>query len=146
MESVNCLMPGIGNLFLALRQPASEDSEERSDVEDKIMNAQAQVDSLWPRRVQLAVAAPSLLLWTFLSSLAIFWYSSLAISAMSGTLATGDWRFSYLIVTLLIVLACSSVTARTLWLAYRGRSCLWWHACSFGVGIVLRGLIGIVGD
>jgi hypothetical protein len=51
-----------------------------------------------------------------------------------------------LMVMLMFVLVCSEVTARTLWRAYQGRSLLWWHACSFGLGIVLLGLIGFVGD
>ena len=45
-----------------------------------------------------------------------------------------------------LVLVCAVATARTLWRAYQGRSLLWWHACTFGVGIVFLGLIGIVGD
>ena len=110
------------------------------------MNSQAPVDSLWPRRVQLAVAAPSLLLWILLSSLAIVWVVSIAFSAMSGTLVTGDRRFPYFIVILLLVFLYSSVTTLTLRLAYLGHSRLWWHACSFGVGIVLLGLIGVMGD
>ncbi len=110
-------------------------------------NPQANVDSFWPRQVQLAVAVPSLLLWTLLSGMALLWYVGVAMSAILGRLATGgDWRFPYLMVMLLLVLVCSGVTARTLWRAYQGRSHLWWHACTFGFGIVFLGLIGIVGD
>ena len=108
---------------------------------------QVSVDSFWPRQVQLAVAVPSLLLWTLLSGMALLWYVGVAISAISGRLAaTDDWRFPYLMVMLLLVLVCSGATARTLWRAYQGRSLLWWHACSFGLGIVFLVLLGIVGD
>jgi hypothetical protein len=100
----------------------------------------------YPRSVQLAIATPSFVLWLLLSCLALIWCLSAAISAISGRLVIGDWRIPYLILIFLFVLVCSLATARTLWLAYLGRSPLWWHVCSFGLGIVLLGLIGIVGD
>ena len=116
-------------------------------LEAETLNPQVNVDSFRLRRVQLAVAVPSLLLWTFLSVKAILWYAGVAISAISGRLATsGDWRFPFLMVVLLLVLVSAGATARTLWRAYQGRSLLWWHACTFGLGIVFLGLIGIVGD
>jgi hypothetical protein len=111
-----------------------------------MLNPRVHGNTLWPRPVQLAVAAPSFLLWTSLASLAVLWYVGSATSAISGRLATGDWRIPYLMFVLLVVLAGAGATARTLWLACRGRSRLWWHACSFGSGIVLLGLLGIVGD
>ena len=111
------------------------------------LNHQVNIDSFWPRRVQLTAAVPSLLLWILLSGIALLWCVGVAISAISGRLATsGDWRFSYLMVMLLLVLVCSGATARTLWRAYQGRSLLWWHACTFGLGVVFLGLLGIVGD
>lgn len=114
---------------------------------ETLLERHAKEDSYHPRRVQLAVAVPSLLLWTLLSGMALLWYVGVAFSAISGGLAaTSDWRFPYLMVMLLLVLACSGVTARTLWRAYQGRSLLWWHACSFGLGIVFLGLLGLVGD
>ncbi len=100
----------------------------------------------YPRSVQLVIATPSFVLWSLLSCLALIWYLGAAISAISGSLVVGDWRIPYLIVIFLLVLVCSFGTARTLWLAYLGRSPLWWHVCSFGLGILLLGLIGIVGD
>jgi hypothetical protein len=78
--------------------------------------------------------------------MALLWYVGVAISAILGRLATGDSRFPYLMVMLLLVLVCSGATAGTLWRAYQGRSRLWWHASTFGFGIVVLGLIGIVGD
>ena len=111
------------------------------------LNPQVNVGSFWPRRVQLAGAVPSLLLWTWLSFKALVWYVGVAISAISDRLTTThDWRFSYLMAMLLLLLVCFGVTARILWRAYQGSSRLWWHACTFGLGIVFLGLIGIVGD
>ena len=116
-------------------------------MEAETLHPQVNIDSFWPRRIQLAAAVPSLLLWALLSGIALVWYVGMAISAIAGRLATtSDWRFPYLMVMLLLVLVCSGATARTLWRAYQGRSLLWWHACSFGLGIVFLGLIGIVGD
>jgi hypothetical protein len=115
-------------------------------METQVLNSPFNREFLWPRPIQLAMAAPSFLLWTLLSSFALLWYAGLAISAMLGRLGDTDWRLPYLIVMLLVVLVSSGAIAKTLWLAYRGRSHLWWHACSFGLGIVLLGLIAIVGD
>jgi hypothetical protein len=112
-------------------------------VKAETLNPQVNIDSFWPRRIQLAAAVPSLLLWALLSGIALLWCVGVAISAISGRLATsGDWRLTYLIGILLLVLVCSGVTARTLWHAYQGRSLLWWHACTFGLGVFFLGLIG----
>ena len=101
----------------------------------------------WPRGVQLATAVPSFLLWTVLSGIALLWYAGVGFRAISGTLnATSDWRFSYLMVMLLLVLIGSAATARTIWKAYEGRSFLWWHVGTFSLGVVFLCLIGIVGD
>jgi hypothetical protein len=116
-------------------------------VETEKMKPYVNTISFWPRRVQLVAAVPSLLLWALFLGITLIWCGGVAISAISGRLAaTDNWRFIFLMVMLLFVLICSEVTARTLWRAYQGRSLLWWHACSFGLGIVLLGLIGIVGD
>jgi hypothetical protein len=116
-------------------------------MEAETLHPQVNIGSFWPRQVQLAAAIPSLLLWTLLSAIALLWYVGVAINTISGGLtATGDGRFTYLMVMLLLVLVCSGVTARTLLRAYQGRSLLWWHACSFGLGILFLGLIGVVGD
>lgn len=98
------------------------------------------------RRVQLVAAVPSLLLWVLLSAMSLLWYGGVAFSAISGTLRTGDWRFPYLMILLPFVLVCAGGTARTLRRAYQGRSLLWWHGCSLGLGVVFLILIGIVGD
>jgi hypothetical protein len=111
------------------------------------MDPRFNVGSFWPRRVQLTAAVPSLLLWALLLGITLIWCGGVAVSAISGKLAaTDNWRFVYMVVMLMFVLVCSEVTARTLWRAWQGRSLLWWHACSFGLGIVLLGLVGIVGD
>lgn len=111
------------------------------------LEPRASVDSFWPRPVQLVAAVPSFLLWSLLTGIAIVWYVGVAISTMSGRLASsGDWRFPYLMIMLLFVFAGAGVTARTQWRAWQGRSHLWWHVCSFVAGIVFLGLIGIVGD
>ena len=104
-------------------------------------------DRFWPRRFQLAVAAPSFILWSLLTGIALLWYAGAGFKIISGTLdVTSDWRFSYLMLVLLLVLAGSTATARTLWRAYQGNSFLWWHICTFIVGIGFLCLIGIVGD
>ena len=114
---------------------------------NEALHPQANMDSFWPRRIQLAAAVPSLLVWVLLSGISLLWYAGVAISLISGRLAaTDDWRFPYLMIMSLLVLVCTVVMARTLWRACQGRSLLWWHAFSFGLGIVLLGLIGIVGD
>ena len=112
-------------------------------------NLGPQVDaaSFRPRSIQLAAAGPSLLLWALLSAVTVVWFAGVGITALMGRLATGnDWRFPYLIVMGLLVLVLAGATARTLWRAWQGRSRLWWHASSFGLGIVLFILLGIVGD
>lgn len=100
-----------------------------------------------PRGIQLAVAAPTFLLWSVLSGIALLWYAGMGFGVIFGTLdTTSDWRFSYLMVMLMLVLVGSAATARTLWMACAGRSFLWWHVCTFVLGIVFLCLIGIVGD
>ena len=116
-------------------------------MKEETLHPQVSGDPFWSRQVQPAAAIPSLLVWALLFGLALLWYVGLAINAISGRLvATGDWRFTYLLVMLLLVIVCSGATARTQWLAYQGHSLLWWHACSFALGIVFLSLIGIVGD
>ena len=116
-------------------------------MESEKLPPKASADLFWPRRVQLAAAVPSFLLWSLLSGIALVWYVGVAIGAMSGRLAaTSDWRFPYLMFMLLLVFVGSGATVRTQWRACQGRSHLWWHICSFAVGILFFGLIGIVGD
>ncbi len=99
------------------------------------------------RSLQRALAVPSLLLWALLSGLALVWSAGVVIGALSGRLvATGDWRFPYLIIVVSLVLVCAGLTARTLWRAYQGQSLLWWHGATFGVGLVFIVLLGIAGD
>lgn len=99
------------------------------------------------RSLQRALAVPSLLLWALLSGLALVWSAGVVIGALTGRLvATGDWRFPYLIIVVSLVLVCAGLTARTLWRAYQGQSLLWWHGATFGVGLVFIILLGIVGD
>ena len=116
-------------------------------MEAETLHTPNSTNDFLPRRVQLAAAVPAFLLWVLLTGIALIWYAGVAISAISGSLAaTNDWRFPYLVFMLLLVLVWSGATGRTLWRAYQGRSFLWWHACSYGLGMVLLGLIGIVGD
>ena len=104
-------------------------------------------NSFSSRGLQRALAVPSLLLWILLSGLALMWSTGVLISALSGRLvATGDWRFPYLIVVVSLVLVSAGLTAQTLWRAYQGQSRLWWHGATFGTGLVFVVLLGIVGD
>ena len=100
----------------------------------------------FPRWIQLVVAGPSLLLWTFLAGLALFWCAGAGVQAFLGRLPTSDWRTPYLAVMCPLTLACAGVTVFPFRNALRGRSRLWWHAGTFGLGFVLFVLLGIVGD
>jgi hypothetical protein len=99
-----------------------------------------------PRWIQLAVAGPSLLLWTFLAVRALIWCAGTGVMALLGRLPTNNWQVPYLAVMCLFTLACSGVTAFSLRDAFQGRSRLWWHAGTFGLGLILFVLLGIVGD
>lgn len=99
-----------------------------------------------PRGLQIVSAMPSMLIWLGLVSIALVWYTGVAIQAISGTLHTGDGRFAYLCFMLFLVLLCACQALRTFRRAVAGRSPLWWHGATLGLGILLLGLIGIVGD
>ena len=100
-----------------------------------------------PKTLQIVAAVPSLLVWGFLSVLALIWFGGVTVQFLLGTLTTpSDGRFAYIIVVLLAVLACAWPVARTVWRACQGRSALWWHACTLGLGVLFTVLLGIVGD
>ncbi len=100
-----------------------------------------------PKTLQIVAAVPSLLVWGFLSTLATIWIGAVTVQLLLGTLThPSDGRFAYIIVFLLLVLACAWPVAKTFWRAYHGRSPLWWHACTLGLGVLFTVLLGIVGD
>ena len=111
-----------------------------------VMKTQEGTERYHSRGLQIAAAAPSFLLWTMLTAIAVVWYLGTAAGAISGTLVMGDWRFPYLCVMVSLVLIGAPLTVRTLWRAIEGRSFLWWHGVTFLLGVVFLGLLGIVGD
>jgi len=111
-----------------------------------VMESGEAVEPYHSRSLQIAAATPSFLLWSMLTAIALVWYLGTVVSAISGTLVVGDWRFPYLCVMVSLVLVFAPITVRTLWRAFKGRSFLWWHGVTFLLGIAFLGLLGTVGD